>query len=103
MSESEVRVLLDRLCVVLGFCLPPAEATRIARLPPQSVIAFTEAVFRAEGMDPLTCDRTLFRQVRDLVAEAFAQSAGARSREEGGTEGEPTEVQESEDDGSHRR
>jgi hypothetical protein len=35
------------------------------------VVAFTDAVFTAEGLPPETADRHLYRQVRDMVAAAF--------------------------------
>lgn len=73
-SEPEIHKLLWDLCVQLGFCLPPEEERRLKDEPPKDVRAFTDAVFRAEGLDPLTADRRLYRQVRDLVAAAFNRS-----------------------------
>jgi len=67
MKRSKLDQLLDLLCVELGFCLSPAEHARLASSPPSSVKAFTDAVFVAEGLDPVTADRHLWRQVRDRV------------------------------------
>ncbi|MEX0734236.1 MAG: hypothetical protein WD944_01365 [Steroidobacteraceae bacterium] len=71
LDERNVKALLDRLCVDLGFCLPPQEQHRLSQNPPSDIIAFTEAVFIAEGLNPEYADRHLHRQVRDYVAEAF--------------------------------
>ncbi len=35
-SPEEVEDLLDRLCVRLGFCLPPADIVRFGEDPPSS-------------------------------------------------------------------
>lgn len=74
LTENEVRDLLGRLCVRLGFCLAPDDIARIRKDPPADVLTFTDAVFTAEGMDPVTADRHLYRQVRDMVAAAFRQT-----------------------------
>ncbi len=71
LSEREVEVLLGLLCTRLGFCLPLQEQSKIGADPPRDVKAFTEAVFKAEGLDPDVAERRLWRQVRDVVAEAF--------------------------------
>lgn len=71
MSASEVESLLSELCVKLGFCLPPEARARIAANPPPNVTELTNTVFAAEGLDPSTADRHLYRQVRTLVAAAF--------------------------------
>lgn len=73
LSEHEVRVLLDELCMDLGLCLPPAEKARMQRDPPTEVDAFTDAVFRAEGLDPLLSVK-LRREVRARVAQHFRHS-----------------------------
>lgn len=68
LTRDRVEGLLGELCVRLGFCLPPDDWDRLAADPPQDAGAFTDAVFRAEGLDPETADLRLWRQVRDLVA-----------------------------------
>lgn len=75
MASSPIDMLLDRLCVELGFCLVPEQRKRLAAMAPASVHAFTDAVFVAEGLDPQVADRHLWRQVRDRVRESF-NSAG---------------------------
>lgn len=74
MSEKEVGDLLNGLCVRLGFCLSPDDIARLRENPPGEVLAFADAVFAAEGLDPATADRHLYRQVRDMIADAFQQS-----------------------------
>ena len=70
LSASQVHVLLYDLCVVYGFCLPPIEQERLKAEPPTEVDAFTDAVFLAEGMEPLN-NLHLRRKVRQRVAQAF--------------------------------
>ena len=74
LSEPEARHLLDDLCIKLGFCLPPADRSKLQQDPPHDVRAFTDAVFVAEGLDVELADRYLYRQVRDMVAAAFERS-----------------------------
>ncbi len=71
LSELALRRLLDKLCVELGFCLPPEGQQRLVENPPADVLSFTDAVFIEEGLDPSTADRHLYRQVRDLIADSF--------------------------------
>lgn len=51
-SSPAVTELLYTLCVDWGFCLPFADTQRILNDPPSDAEAFTEAVYRAEGMGP---------------------------------------------------
>ena len=71
LTAPDVEVLLDRLCTKLGFCLPPEARIELRTNPPTDAIAFTDAVFLAEGLDPEIADRHLYRQVRDCVSLAF--------------------------------
>ena len=73
----DVRGLLTELCVDLGFCLPPEEGKQLEAAPPTNVDGFTDAVWIAEGMEPVSTDPRLQRlreQVRERVARAFAES-----------------------------
>jgi len=83
LTAQHVERLLEVLCVKLGFCLPPVEDARLMRAPPEDVVAFTDAVFRAEGIEPSTADRHIYRQVRDVVSAAFWE---ARVEAESSTE-----------------
>jgi hypothetical protein len=64
--EIAVQQLLDELCVKLGFCLPPDTQRRLRESPPLDVDSFTDAVFEAEGLDPVL-DGRLRGQVRERV------------------------------------
>jgi len=75
MSLAQVEALLYELCAVLGFCLPPDEQARLRESPPSDVDAFTEAVIRAEGLDPeADIPLHLGRDVRARVAEHFRKA-----------------------------
>jgi hypothetical protein len=78
LSRHKTEVLLSRLCVDLGFCLPPTEQMRLIEKPPKDVQEFTDAVFFAEGLDPTIAERHLYRQVRDMILAAFQESAITR-------------------------
>ena len=79
LRPSEVEELLNTLCVKLGFCLHSPHYGDLCENPPDSAASFTDAVVVAEGMNVTTIDRTLYRQVRDCVVEAFER---AQSRKE---------------------
>jgi hypothetical protein len=75
LTQHQVNSLLQLLCVDLGFCLPSDVAGKLESNPPSTVEAFTDAVFRAEGLDPALADRKLYDQVRKVVAGAFDRTA----------------------------
>ena len=71
LTTSEIEDLLTKLCVDLGFCLPPSAVLRFKNSPPPDIDSFTDAVFIAEGLDPRS-DRKLRAQVRAIVSDRFA-------------------------------
>jgi len=75
MTPGEARILLDDLCVKLGFCLPPEARRRLESEVLSTTTEFVDAVFKAEGLDPQSADRHLYRQVSELVTLAFARRA----------------------------
>jgi hypothetical protein len=77
LKESEVTSLLSKLCIDLGFCLPPEDENRLIENPPTSVQEFTDQIFRAEGLNPQYAERHLYRQVRDKIAEAFDKASAS--------------------------
>jgi hypothetical protein len=81
LTPREVYYLLGDLCVKLGFCLPPEVNEALVAQPPTDVDRFAEAVFRAEGFNPVTGDRHLYDEVRAVVAGAFVR-AEERAAEE---------------------
>lgn len=50
-DKAKVPGLLYELCVDLGYCLPFPVHAQIEDEPPQTIDAFTDAVFIGEGMD----------------------------------------------------
>ena len=80
LTASEVDSLLTKLCVDLGFCLPPSAISQLQNSPPADIDSFTDAVFTAEGLDPQFSDRRLRAQVRAMVRDEFARAARTRTR-----------------------
>lgn len=70
-DDDGVPRLLEQLCVKFGFCLDPVEWQQIVDDPPTSADTFTDAVIVGDGLDPVTIDSGLRRQVRDLVRESL--------------------------------
>jgi hypothetical protein len=73
LSARETQWLLDRLCMRLGFCLPPDAQADLKKHPPTEIDGFVSAVFLAEGLDPTKADRHLYGQVRREVEVAFVR------------------------------
>ena len=72
-GSVDVGKLLNDLCVVYGYCLPPDDQERIIADPPQTIDAFTDAVIIAEGLDPVRMDADSRRELRRMVAAAFGE------------------------------
>lgn len=66
-----VERLLDQLCVELGFCLDTESRNKLIQDPPADVDEFTDAVIRAEGLNPETLQRPLRTQIQDRVLRAL--------------------------------
>lgn len=75
LTGRDVVVLLDELCLRLGFCLRRDQYQRLAADPPPNAREFVDEVFRCEGLDPEAADRHLYRQVRDIVVKAYRDSS----------------------------
>jgi hypothetical protein len=72
MSPRRIALLLEELCVDLGFCLPSEAAARIQEKPETDVDSFTDAVICAEGLDPQAdIPLNLRRKVRAVVFKHF--------------------------------
>ena len=76
LAPEDVGLLLRDLCIRLGFCLSPADQATLCASPPMDVESFTEAVFRAEGLEASPYGE-LWRQVRETVARTFEVGGGA--------------------------
>ena len=72
LTPRQAELLLGNLCQWLGFCLPPAERVGLRDHPPETPRSFTDAVFLAEGLDPVTADSETYKQVKVMVTNAFA-------------------------------
>jgi hypothetical protein len=72
--------LLNNVCVRLGYCLSREYQQRIIDDPPTSVDAFTDAVVRAEGFDPVLMATEQRQQVRRMVAAAFGEPSRPSGR-----------------------
>jgi hypothetical protein len=77
MTPRQIQFLLEELCVDLGFCLAPDAQALLLREPPAGIDAFTDAVIRAEGLDPDAIARRLRRKVRERVQRHFERSCSA--------------------------
>jgi hypothetical protein len=66
--------LLYDICVDLGFCLPPEDNARICAAAFWDAEAFTQEVFRVEGMDPAE-HLTLKRQIHKRFSEMFGSNS----------------------------
>ena len=72
-SSRQIERLLEELCVDLGFCLSPEAQAPLIHEPPTDVEEFTDAVIRAEKLDPYTDIPThLRRAVRQRVTKCFS-------------------------------
>jgi hypothetical protein len=71
LDPMKLEALLFHLCVKYGFCLKPDEYRRLCADPPAEVTAFTDAVYRAEGLEPATADQRVYRLVHNAVEQAF--------------------------------
>ena len=74
MEPRDIAWLLEDLCVSLGFCLGSEERERLQASPPTDPDSFTTAVFRAEGLDPLTVNKRLYREVHAAITNAFQKA-----------------------------
>jgi hypothetical protein len=69
-TTDVLETLRGVLCVELGFCFHGETYDRLVDTPPANAAAFTDAVFRAQGVDPIS-NRKLYSQVQFRVAQVF--------------------------------
>lgn len=80
MSPAQIQALLDELCGVRGFCLPPAVQVRLRSEPPVDMDAFADAVIRAEGLDPVAdVSNRLHRDIHNCAAKHFRAAQDAET------------------------
>jgi hypothetical protein len=76
--ERELRLLLDWLCVVWGFCIPPKDYDRIAASEHLDAAEFAAEVLRAEGFNP-EHEPYWMRHIKHRFVEHFgSKSVSAR-------------------------
>ena len=66
----DVAQLLDELCREVGFCLDDESRAALIQAPPSDIDEFTDAVIRAEGMEPHLIEPSIRGRVRSRVARA---------------------------------
>ena len=71
--DKQVRYLLRELCVDWGFCIPPADADRIAGSERLEADEFAAEVLRAEGMVP-EYEAKWFRRIKRRFTDRFGIS-----------------------------
>ena len=74
--EDRLSHLLYELCVDWGFCIPPADAQRIASTKTPTADQFANAVLTAEGFDP-EYEMRWFEQIRQRFVDKFGQEIRA--------------------------
>jgi hypothetical protein len=74
LSEAATHNLLNKLCVDLGYCLPPESIDRLVSDPPTDPSGFASLVMELEGVG--AGDTAFFEPVLDRVCKAFLQEAG---------------------------
>src|ERR1051326_1423460 len=68
--ERELSFLLYDLCVVWGFCIPPAKAEEIREVSRWSAEKFAISVVEAEGMNP-EYEQEWVRKIAERFRERF--------------------------------
>ena len=75
-SEDRLSHLLYELCVGSGFCIPPADAQRIASTKILTADQFAHVVLTADGFAP-EYEKRLFKQIRQRFVDRFGQEIRA--------------------------
>lgn len=76
--ERDILVLLDKLCLESGFCIPPVDAVRISQSASLTADEFASEVLRAEGMNP-EYELSWYRAIRKCFIEVFGRSVSVDS------------------------
>ena len=74
--ERDLGILLDKLCMEWGFCIPPSDRARVATSRRSDAAEFASEVLRAEGLDP-DYEVHWFRRIRQRFRDQFGESASA--------------------------
>jgi hypothetical protein len=76
--EEHLSHLLYELCVDWGFCIPPADAQRIASTKTLTAEQFAHAVLTAEGFVP-ECESWWFKKIRQRFVRRFGREIRAEN------------------------
>ncbi|AZZ91825.1 hypothetical protein EUZ85_14235 [Hahella sp. KA22] len=71
--DKEIKNLLGKLCVDLGFCLPPIEQDRIASLGVWRADEFAKDVISSEGLNP-EYEKKWLREIRNRFVAHFGSN-----------------------------
>ena len=83
--QEALDFLLYDICVELGFCLPPEDHARICTTEFWDADAFTEEVFRVEGMDPnehLEWKRQIHRRFTEMFGSRSVDLESFQQRQQ---------------------
>ena len=76
LTDRQLEYLFDELCVEYGFCLDEGARTAVLSTTSSDPKAFTLAVFRTHGLEPVPSHRQLYRTVLAHVERAFGRAEG---------------------------
>lgn len=76
--EDRLSYLLSELCVDWGFCIPPADAQRIASTRPLTAEQFAREVLTAEGF-AAEYEKRWFAQIRERFVDKFGHEIRAQN------------------------
>ncbi|HHH44846.1 MAG TPA: hypothetical protein ENK49_11975 [Gammaproteobacteria bacterium] len=68
--EAEIRGFLDKICVEIGFCLPPKDIEMLASRKQYIADDFIREIFEIEGLNP-DMELKLFRQAKKIFTDIY--------------------------------
>jgi len=74
LTKKNSHKLENKLCVGMGFCSMREKFDLIVKNLPRELDEVVNDIFRAEGLNPDTAGRHLWRSVRDVVVKAHHDS-----------------------------
>ncbi|MEE9327873.1 MAG: hypothetical protein V3U71_11325 [Cocleimonas sp.] len=73
--ENEIRKLLNKICIDLGFCLPPSDIERIVLINNCETDELVRDIFIVEGLNP-DLELSLFREVKAIFIDHLGEYIG---------------------------
>jgi hypothetical protein len=68
MNSNQINRIVDRICVELGICLPPAEKESLAGCEFLGAEGLADEICKREGLDPIMVERKLYRQILEEIS-----------------------------------